>query len=246
MSKKNYLYFFLFVVFLLFSSCADTTPSILSVNAFVVYEYKDTKSKPIERLSVFVQPATEAERFKEMTVESLETGYIWKIQDAQIMSTGKRSFVGNSSLLPYWDEKIPTGDYRVVYTDCASRQAERVFTIREKKSLTDNPISSLNYNDVLSKKQAKDFVFDRVVLYDENNEIIYYGGNKRDFNKIEQIRSKYPDARKMCTARITSDSMYAIVFAPVELPEYKEKKSENASSEVIDQDDIIYETKNEE
>lgn len=240
MSIKSFLSFFFSIISLVFFSCADSTPSLLSVNAYVVYEYKDEKSKPVERLSVFVQPDTEAERFKEMTVESLETGYVWKISEVQVMSSGKRNFVGNSFLLPYWDEHIPSGDYRVVYKDCASRTAEKTFTIREKKSLVEQPLAAANYNDVKSKKAGKDFVFDRVVLYGENNEIVYYGGNRREFNNIAEIRKTYPDARKMCTARITNDSMYAVVFAPVDLPEWKEKKAESSvDAGLVNEDEII-------
>jgi hypothetical protein len=246
MNNKSLFVFFFSIFSLLLFSCADSTPSILSVNAFIVYEFKDETSKPVERLSVFVQPDTEAERFKEMTVESLQTGYVWKIQDAQIMSSGKKNYVGNSFLLPYWDEHIPTGDYRVVYKDCASRTAERSFTIREKKSLVEAPVSTLNYNDIKNKKTAKDFVFDRVVLYGENKEIVYYGGNKRDFNNVAEIRKIYPDARKMCTARITADSMYALVLAPVELPEWKDNTEKKPDDEVIEDENAIIEMENEE
>ena len=44
----------------------------------------------------------------------------------------------------------------------------------------------------------------------------------------------------MCTARITNDSMYAVVFAPVDLPEWKEKKAESSvDAGLVNEDEII-------
>ncbi|NLM00623.1 MAG: hypothetical protein GX220_04110 [Treponema sp.] len=225
--KKIFISFFILSIFTyLLLSCSDTTPSIITVHPALIYEYSAINSKPVERLSVFVQPNTEVERFLKMEIENLNTGFTWTIYEPDIIESGTRSFVGSPVLMPYEKQEFPFGEYKLTYTDVASRSVVKKFILKKPASFEKNPIHKLAYKDIDSKKVAKDFIFDRVVLYDENGEIIFYGGQKREFLIIEEVRKYYPEARVMRKYRMVNDNSCGILLAPIYLPEYINKDEE--------------------
>lgn len=218
MFKRIFFIISIFVTFL-FVSCTDTTPIILSVNTTLVYEYQSETDSPTMRLSVFVQPDTEPERFQKIDVINIETGYIWTITDAQVISVGEKNYIGCTTLRPYNSGFFPLGQYNVIYTDIASRSDEMNFELKNPQSFETQSISSFSYSDIEKKQVAKEFIFDRVALYDENEDLIYYGGQKQNLSKVEEIRRYYSNARTMRRYRMVSGNTCGILLAPVPLPE---------------------------
>lgn len=205
---------------LFFFSCADTTPVILSVHYSLVYDYASETSEPQKRLSVFVSPDTESTRFSELLIQHMESNMSWSIKNPTIITSGSKEFIGCPNLMPNIDGDFPLGEYKLIYTDVASRSVESKFTLKPIPSFEKNPPTASNYKSIVEKKIAKEFIFDRVALYDENDELIYYGGQKRDLLKLEEIRKNYPDARKMRRYRMRNDNSCGILFAPIDVPEY--------------------------
>lgn len=232
--EKKYLKNFGLILFsllflLICFSCADTTPAIISVHSTVVYEYENENEDPVVRLSVFVSPDTEAARLSYLEIKHEETGLMWKVTEPVIIKSGKKEYVGCTNLVPITGEKFPIGKYLLKYTDLASRSAERTFYVKSVASLEKNPLTAANYKDVANKKICKEFIFDRVILYDDNDQLIYYGGQKKEFSKLEEIRKNYVDARSIRRYRLLSDNSCGILLAPSNIPEYVEQ----ADSELV-------------
>lgn len=230
LKKIGFFLFSLFFIFICFS-CADTTPAIISVHSTLVYEFEKENEDPVLRLSVFVSPDTEAARLSYIEIEHEETGLVWKITEPTIIKSGKKEYAGCTNLAPVTGETFPIGKYLLKYTDLASRSAEKTFYIKSVASIEKTPLTAANYKDVANKKICKEFIFDRVILYDENNQLVYYGGQKKEFSKLEEIRKNYVDARTMRRYRMLSDNSCGILLAPIAIPEYLEVAESEVSLE---------------
>ena len=73
MIKKNYINIFFFSLFLnslliIFSSCSQVTPEIISPEYSVIFEYEDEKSNPKARMSFFVESLSDVNRYSRIKI----------------------------------------------------------------------------------------------------------------------------------------------------------------------------------
>ena len=188
MRHKVFLFTVCFFAVLICSSCSDNSPSVASVQAVTVMEFKDDSSFPVMRLALFTETSSDIHRAKKIRAVSRETGLSWNCTDLIKFSEGnKKNWAGCTSIIPAENGVIPEGAYSVVYTDCADSVWEGAFTVR--------------YDSDLLAKKAGDFpecikVFksEKAAVYDENGVLKYFGEKKKTWTTIEKVRADIKDA----------------------------------------------------
>ena len=84
----------------LFFSCSQTSPSVNSVEAYVVFDFDNEISKPQQRLSVFVNLESEVQRTSAIIVKNKENSYIWNVSYPSLISAGDSQWAGYTNIVP--------------------------------------------------------------------------------------------------------------------------------------------------
>lgn len=186
--RKSFFSFFLIVFFsLCFFSCSDVSGKILYTTATVIFDYETEKSMPKTWFSVFVQTESEAQRGEQLEISTVKSDLTWKINELQFIKNGNKNWVGYSSLLPYENEKIKSGIYKVKYTDSAGNQGESSFLISYNEKLLES-----NSGDI--KKYVTNNLTENIALYDKNDNLLYYGKRKSTWKLDSSIKRDYNSA----------------------------------------------------
>ena len=167
-------------------SCSAQVNSIQSVSASVIFDYSDLNSPPSVSLSVFAQPAYDAQRVASVSIASIETGWEWK-SDRPVVLPSKRDsgWAGFLNCVPESGKELPQGSYMFFCTDLAFDSSDTAFSVSYPRELL-----------TLNQKDAVDFVTSRggfvynTALYDSDGILLYYGEQDADRNRYPTARSK--------------------------------------------------------
>lgn len=180
---KNFLGIFLSVLPIVFFSCAVDDAEIATASASIVLDYKDDENPPDVRLAFFIQTKSAVQRSESFSAENLNSGYFWNVRSPEMFESGNRQYVFSTELKAPEGDKIPKGSYKIVYNDAAGSDSE--FTLQ------------VNYNDALLEKKSSEiqnFIqgkIENIAIYDEMNELIYFGKRKNSWTSNRAIQNEY-------------------------------------------------------
>lgn len=160
--------------------CANTVPSITSVDAIVVCDFKSESENPNVRLAVFTETDNDLQRVQSLRVENRETGYEWQIFSPLRFESRNRKWAGYSNLSYPEKTEIPSGAYDVFFTDA--------------KGETDKSSFNLSYDTNIYKSHISDFpkilgenYQELVAVYDKDGALIYFDERKENWKTNEDI-----------------------------------------------------------
>ena len=186
--QKNSIYF-LFIFYLLFSSCTQNTPKLESTRKAVIFEYETFESLPDVRFSFFIESDKNIRRVEKIILTNIQTGYVWQLDDLVLYESVDRYYCGNTNIQSAYGEKIPNGFYSANYIQ---------YDGQEKKISV-----SLNYDENLYSKNAnevlqlyKDSISStKIAIYDKSGVLIHYGEKDSKFDTVRDVWNEYNDAQ---------------------------------------------------
>lgn len=189
----------------IFLSCSVESTEISGATGSVIFDYSDETSAPENRLAVFIQTENKAQRTDYFKIENDDSGYFWEVRTPVIYQLGNKSYACGLTLYPPDGETVPKGVYKVNYYDASGNEAEATLNI--------------DFNNDFIKSKSSDvekLVHNKIVsmaIYDENNELIYFGKKKDNWSSNSAIKKEYKVAEKirMCYSTPTNS---IICFLP--------------------------------
>lgn len=173
---------------LYFSSCSQNTPEINNINYSIVFDYSDEDSLPESRLCIFAETNSDVRRTEQIIVESLETGYIWNINDIINTEYENIQWCGNTNLVVPANKMIPKGKYRITLINADEKQTDIVMNINY-----DEEFYNLKSDDV-ENEMVKINGNRRTAIYDQDGVLIYYGDRTEDLQTTRDIWNQFREA----------------------------------------------------
>lgn len=179
MCKKNKLILlFSVIISILFLSCSQNAPELSLGNYSVIFDYPEKNCYPNSRLSLFVEAQSDIRRFDKIQVKSLETEYVWIIDDIAKVEFNNQQWAGTTNLVVPETEIIPTGSYEIIFFN-ADEKSEKIYI-----TINYNPVYYETETENVSKTISKERGINNIAIYDENFILIYYG------ERTEQLSTK--------------------------------------------------------
>lgn len=208
---KNQIRFCLLfcLTLLFFVSCQDSEPSLLAVEHTLTFDYASSSSSPKMRLGVCCSPSSEVQRLEVLRLIHQETGLEWNCSEVEVFKGEKnRNWAGYTNFIPAYNESFPQGFYSIYYEDSAGRSCEGEFKIEypeefSAKSCQELPLQITNNAD------------EYIVLYNNDDILIYYGKFKDEWGNGRGILEEYPDAAKTRRCYINGDLVFMMPEEPV-------------------------------
>lgn len=169
--------------------CSDSVPDVILSKSSVIFSYNDYDVQPSVRLATFIETASDPRRVESFSVESLKENITWSIDEPVLYSESNRKFVGYTNFVTPKGMKIPTGSYKIVYTDAQDRTVECF-------SYVSYPEELLKLNSVDAEKFIGKNVRENIVVYNSNDEIVYFGERKKNWSDDESIFNSNKDYEK--------------------------------------------------
>ena len=188
---NSFIFIFFCALFVIaaFSSCSQNAPEINEVNYSVIFEYATPEDEPLSRLSVFVQSASDVRRCDRIVVESLDTGYIWDIDEVLCTEFEQIQWCGNTNLVVPEGRKIPKGDYKVTLYNADEKEACVYLALDY-----DEDFYSLKKYEA-QKKLNTMHADKNVAVYDKQGIILYYGSRSDELKTNRDIWNRFSTAQ---------------------------------------------------
>jgi len=184
----------------LFFSCSQTSPSVNSVEAYVVFDFDNEISKPQQRLSVFVNLESEVQRTSAIIVKNKENSYIWNVSYPSLISAGDSQWAGYTNIVPCTGETIPQGFYTVTYCNALGETVDSSF--------------SISYNKDLCEKTSNEAVLllgnikqEKIAIYSHEGMLLFFDAKKRQWTNDEKIWAEFKDATSYRTCYTLGKTM---------------------------------------
>ena len=190
--KKTQLVFLFLAVFLtgILCSCSDSDSGIRAVNQSLVFDYSKNSSVPDVYLSVFVQPANEAQRAEKITVTELKTDRKWIITNPEKISNRNKNWAGWSRLHAAEGERFNAGKYHILYEDAAGDESEAEFNLALEDSFFVTSFEDIPKKTTLTLSR-------QCALYDKDMNMIFYGPVKSTWTNGKQIKKDHQRSEKI-------------------------------------------------
>ena len=177
MCKKFYLLNIIFILFLAtILGCSDSVPDVVSSKSSVIFTYDDYESKPNVRLAVFLEVSSDPRRVETISISSIKDNMKWLCEEPVVFSESNKKMVGYTNFVTPNDVKIPTGSYKVVYTDAQGRFIESFTYVSYPEDLMESNVSESEEFLGLRKKEY-------IAIYNSNDEILYFGDRKKHWTE---------------------------------------------------------------
>lgn len=194
MIKKNYINIFFFSLFLnslliIFSSCSQVTPEIISPEYSVIFEYEDEKSNPKARMSFFVESLSDVNRYSRIKIYCENGGYVWDFDEIAMFSSQKRSWAGNTNLVMPQNQVFPSGKYELTFYNADEKETSEVVNVNYDSSFY--KLTSSESENLLKNKNA----VTKIAIYDKNRKMIYFGEKASSFKSPRGIWNTFSNAK---------------------------------------------------
>jgi hypothetical protein len=151
-----------------------------------VFDYASPESLPEYYALLFVQPEAES-RAATVTLIHTESGYTWNITEPVQLKAGGSTWIGSPHLTAD-SEAFPQGQYIVRYTDTSEREIETSVTLSYSPDLADSDEAQARSN-ASARSQLQ------IAVYDENEDILYFGEKKQAWSDWTAIKKEIVGAR---------------------------------------------------
>lgn len=201
----SYILSFFLTLFLLFTvfSCSDTDINLLNAKGYVLFDYKDSVSKPEVRLAAFVEVSSEVRRVEAVRVKHISSQMEWNCLSPLIFSDSKRQWAGYSDFVSPEGMLIPEGIYDFSYMDAQKNEENLSFNISYNEYLAEGNLDTLKKYSLDNKKET-------IVIYSETDSIIYHGPKKQNWSDEKKIflSNKGSKYFRYVYSEVTENAMY--------------------------------------
>lgn len=207
--------------------CSNTTPTLTTVEAIVVYDFVDKSSKPQQQFSVFVQSSADTARIMDLIIIHPELDIQWEVLSPVILSDGSRIMAGSAHLMPPYFSPIPQGRYSVNYVDLAGKTVTATFSLDYKDIEPlplDEPIFSPQKEDGESETSAEsgsnsgEKPIKRLALYSEldgKGQVLFFNELRSEWENFNSIKSNYDKAKSLRVCLDYPSSQVRYILPPV-------------------------------
>ena len=169
-------------------SCTQNLPEIRYSNMTVIFDYKDNDSLPDSRLSIFVESISDVRRYETMNVVNNQNGFSWDVSQLIRIRSAEKMYAGNTNLKVPSGEMIPTGEYKIVYSNADLEQVESKVNLEYDSVFYETKAADIP-DLMLQKKGIKN-----ISIYDKSDKMIYYGERNSQLSDNRKIWNKYSNA----------------------------------------------------
>ena len=199
---------------LLFVSCADSEADVISASATMVFDFADAESVPSSRLAVFFQVTNEVQRTERFSVSNAGSGYTWDVTNPGIFTGMNKNYAYALNLSAPDGEPIPVGEYTVRYYDAAGNDDTMQFTVNYDEGLLTATVE--NCKDFLKSST------ENIAIYDEENELLFMGKEKKSWKTNSAILKEYRIAQTKRTCYVTPGNTIICILPAENLKETEE------------------------
>ena len=192
MPKKLNTKHFLILSILLsvfFLSCQQAVADIDQANYSVIFDYENEGQLPSSRLSLFIQSKSDVRRYERVQVTSKKSGYVWTYDDLTLFLENNQQWAGNTNLVVPENTEIPDGLYEVIYFNSDGKNDKVYITVDYDKFIYS--LSSDEIESYMEKENAKK----KIIIFDENGYILYFGDKTEEFDSVRGIWNKFSNAQ---------------------------------------------------
>ena len=154
----------------------------------VVFDYNNKEDLPLARLSIFVEATSNPRRFETVTVSSDQNELVWEATDLVLAADETNTYCGVTNLVMPANEKIPSGEYTIVFTQSDEEKKEIKKTVNYDKSLYEAKAGDVP--DIMKKYYGTRMI----TIYDNEKNVLYYGPRSAELNDARGIWNNYRDA----------------------------------------------------
>ena len=147
-------------------SCTQNLPEIRYSNLTVIFDYKDNDSLPDSRLSIFVESLSDVRRYESMNVVNNENGFTWDVSPLIRIRSAEKMYAGNTNLKVPSGEMIPTGEYKIVYSNADLEHIESKVKLEYDPVFYETKASDIP--DLMLSKKAMKYIS----IYDKSDKMI--------------------------------------------------------------------------
>jgi hypothetical protein len=178
----------LFPLLFAFFSCSDSVPALADARLMPVFEFATENARPSLFVYLLANPTSDIALADSMRLTHRATGFVWNIANPLVMQTRNAVWVSGPRLAPYdSSEGFAEGAYLVAYIDTSGRISERAVQLvyaQGLKTATAQTVASLMPENASTK----------IVIYDEEENVIYYGDRDENIGTNDLLKRSYPDA----------------------------------------------------
>lgn len=231
--RKNTIFILILCLLplLCINSCTDSTPEIARVYYSILYDFVDESLPPQVKLSVFIEPLSDARRVKEFTLYHKETDYTWTVELPLVITEEDKTYFGHQALVYPPNVEIREGRYEVRFYDLAMRDSSSFFMLENISSLKDVKVSSLSASAFRDKRFATECSIAQIVVYDILENVLYSGPKTTDFITDDAIRSLFPAAVSYRLFYKNQDNTTIIILPGVQLYEKVQNEQNEENNE---------------
>ncbi|MGL4982532.1 MAG: hypothetical protein ACRC4W_06750 [Treponemataceae bacterium] len=191
----------------IFLSCTSNTPAFRATRQKLIFSYDTMVSVPQVTLSVFVLASSPYDRVLSIDIEHEKSGLKWDITDLMFMGTEKEVWFGSPSLHAPWHFPFPVGNYLISITDTSQDSARSFFDISyPEKFLTQN------LNETQETTEFQSLTAESLVIYSDENEILYFGQEEDNLSSTAGILNSYPTTAYYTTFKTSSTVSYGVMM----------------------------------
>lgn len=207
--KSKLILIFSLLITILLLSCSQNVPELVSGNYSVIFEYPEEEFYPNSRLSIFVEAQSDVRRFEKIQIKSLETDYIWYVDDIAKVELNDQQWAGTTNLVVPEDEIIPSGTYEITFYNADEKSEKIYITIDYDTSLYD--VETEKVSEVIKKQNG----INNIAIYDDTDVLIYYGERTQDLLTKRGIWNLFRNASYFQDIWCTNGN-YIMCIMPIE------------------------------
>ena len=184
----SHFFLLIFCAFIIFASCSNNAPQIQNARFSIVFDYENADELPSARLSVFVEATSNPRRFDTVTVTCDKNEYVWEAKDLILDQDETNTYCGITNLVMPAEEKIPNGEYTIVFKQSDDEQREIKRTLSYDKDFYETKAQDI------PELMKKYYGTKMLTVYDENHTVLYYGPRSVELGTARGIWNNYRDA----------------------------------------------------
>lgn len=181
MCKNFYLFnILLFLCFIFIVGCSDSVPDVVSSKSSVIFTYDNYESKPNVRLATFVEVSSDPRRVETISISSIKDNMKWLCEEPVVFSESNKKMVGYTNFVTPNDVKIPSGSYKIVYTDAQGRFIESFTYVSYPEDLME--VNATKAEEFLGIRKKE-----YIAIYNSNDEVVYFGDRKKHWSDDSMV-----------------------------------------------------------
>lgn len=174
-------------------SCASSETSLDDIGVSVIFEYSSEDSFPKQRISAFVEVASEVKKIKSISITYNDTGLKWIVEEPRLVSSSAKSintkkyFAGYSQFRPEEKSFFPSGRYTFTAETYDGSIEELNFYVSYPSYLKTS--RGIDIPSIINVKYDTYYA-----VYDDDS-LIYYGEELEDWSNKNNILKNYENAK---------------------------------------------------